>query len=394
MPRLVSSLLCGLVCVASCGDSSASSSAVTFDTLPSGAIVVTNRPPDDLPVWRLEEDLRLGRMEGEGPDLFGDVRDLAVDGDGRLYLLEAQAQEVRIFDADGGHVATVGRKGEGPGEFTNANGIALGADGLLRVPDPSLGRVTFLRRDGALERTEPVTFRSYGFIWSGGVLDDGRFVDTQVHVNDDGSYDRVYRTVEPGGEERTVLAPRYPEDPRWQGFQFERGSMALPFGPQGKTNFLGDGTVWSTHGVSYEMVHRTLDGDTLRIVRSVTDSVPVPAARRDEAIENARSFAERVGASAGEVDASRVPTYYRPLQGFAVDDRGRLWARLAAPEGGSAMRFDVFDPEGRLLARAEAPVAYAEWRQPLIAGDAMYLVTTDDLGVPYVVRLRIRPGAG
>jgi hypothetical protein len=142
------------------------------------------------------------------------------------------------------------------------------------------------------------------------------------------------------------------------------------------------------------MVHRTLDGDTLRIVRSVTDSVPVPAARRDEAIENARSFAERVGASAGEVDASRVPTYYRPLQGFAVDDRGRLWARLAAPEGGSAMRFDVFDPEGRLLARAEAPVAYAEWRQPLIAGDAMYLVTTDDLGVPYVVRLRIRPGAG
>lgn len=36
--------------------------------------------------WQLREELRVGRTEDEGPDVFSDVQDTAVDDRGRLYV--------------------------------------------------------------------------------------------------------------------------------------------------------------------------------------------------------------------------------------------------------------------------------------------------------------------
>ena len=61
----------------------------------------------------------------EGPDLFGAIYSFDVDAWGRIFVLDDQAQEVRIFDPDGTFVRTVGKKGEGPGEFTSAVSVDL-----------------------------------------------------------------------------------------------------------------------------------------------------------------------------------------------------------------------------------------------------------------------------
>ena len=86
----------------------------TVDTLPSGEIVVRNTDdplwaPEE--AWRVVEDLRIGEAMSEGPDLFGANYSFDVDALGRIFVLDNQAQEVRIFDSGGAFVRTVGRGG-------------------------------------------------------------------------------------------------------------------------------------------------------------------------------------------------------------------------------------------------------------------------------------------
>jgi len=65
---------------------------------------------------RLVEELRLGQIEGSGPDVFADIHDLAVDPEGRIYVVDVGWKEVRLFDRDGRFVRSLGAEGGGPGE--------------------------------------------------------------------------------------------------------------------------------------------------------------------------------------------------------------------------------------------------------------------------------------
>ena len=72
---------------------------VRVDTLESGRIVVSNPDspqagPQGVPA--LVEVLRIGSIEGTC-DAFGQVFSLAVDGDGRIYVADRQANEIRVF---------------------------------------------------------------------------------------------------------------------------------------------------------------------------------------------------------------------------------------------------------------------------------------------------------
>jgi len=87
-----------------------------MDTLPSGTIVVTNPAQgvwDSASSWRVSEDLRIGTLEGTGPDLFGQIDALEVDRDGRIWVLEGQAQELRVFGRDGRWLRTIGGRAAG-----------------------------------------------------------------------------------------------------------------------------------------------------------------------------------------------------------------------------------------------------------------------------------------
>jgi hypothetical protein len=54
----------------------------------------------------------------DGPEAFvlGEVGDVVLSG-GRVYVLDVQAQDVRVFSTAGAHLATFGGPGEGPGEL-------------------------------------------------------------------------------------------------------------------------------------------------------------------------------------------------------------------------------------------------------------------------------------
>lgn len=69
-----------------------SSASVVFGSLVWAASITAQ--VGDL---RLVEELRLGRIEGSESDMFSDIHDLTVDGDGRIYVIDPGMQNVRVF---------------------------------------------------------------------------------------------------------------------------------------------------------------------------------------------------------------------------------------------------------------------------------------------------------
>jgi len=64
----------------------------------------------------LEEDLRIGK-EGDPQTQFYRVRDIAADPQGIIYVDDMSNARIQVFDPSGAYLQTIGRSGQGPGEF-------------------------------------------------------------------------------------------------------------------------------------------------------------------------------------------------------------------------------------------------------------------------------------
>ena len=66
--------------------------------------------------FELEEDLGIGREDDDNYMLYK-VRDIQVDEDGNIYVLELGNFRIQKFDPHRNYLLTIGRQGQGPGEF-------------------------------------------------------------------------------------------------------------------------------------------------------------------------------------------------------------------------------------------------------------------------------------
>lgn len=144
-----------LLLTATCGDGPPRAGP-TIDTLESGVILVSNPATgiwDERSAWQLTDEVKIGARHGEGPEVFGDVRSLALDDAGRVYVLDFHVQEVRVFDSDGSYVRTIGGRGGGPGEIGGATGIIVDPSGRLWVPDYRNQRYSLFDSSGVLAKS-------------------------------------------------------------------------------------------------------------------------------------------------------------------------------------------------------------------------------------------------
>lgn len=376
----------------------------TVETLPGGGVLVHNPAEGlwgDTETWTLEPELRIGRVDGHGPDLFGRVSGLAVDARDRVWILEGQAKDLRIFDREGRHVRTIGRAGGGPGEFAQPWGVVLDRHGHAWVPDGGNARYTRFDTAGALVEERPREVRMFG-PFAGGVLADGRFVDMDVAAGDPpesplmamaglGRNAPILRTVfmidsMAAAVDETFRIPLATRSIEPFSVRHSRGGtmvLGVPFAPRVIWRFDPDGAVWWGESHEYRLVRQTLAGDTTMIIER--EHVPIPVTGED--IEAWDSMQTRFREAGGRIDHSRIPSAKPVFEHLLVDDAGYLWVDVV--HDGEGRRYDVFDAEGRYLGRVSAPDGLQTFPWPIIRGDRMYAVVRDSLDVPFVTRLRI-----
>jgi hypothetical protein len=385
-PAIAICLLSLAACDAGAGD--AARWAGTIDTLPSGQVVVQNPAT---PIWRageewgVVEELRIGGVGGTGPEVFGSVSSITVDPAGRIWVLDGQAQEVRVFDADGQHVRTVGRRGGGPGEFQQAVHIALAPDGNVWVMDPSNARLSVFDTAGAYVEGKAALGGFVMMPWPGRFDEGGRYYSALLR---EGRW-RLVRHDASFLPLDTVEVPRDPVSREWFEIRDSEGRprlrAAVPY--QGFLDWQVSpaGTMWALIADQYRLFELDSSGDTVRSITRSFAPLSVTAIDRERAREDMKWFTEQ----GGRFDPSRLPAHKPPVRGFFFDDKRHVWVERTVDEDEELRRvFDVFDPDGRFLGTVHLP--FPLWMSaPVVRDGRMFAVTRDELDVPYVVRARI-----
>ena len=99
-----------------------------------------------------EEVYRVGGLTAPEWAQFTSSPRMGFDAAGNLYALDPGASRVVVIGADGDLVRTVGRKGEGPGEFQRAWDIVVWRDGRFGIVDTGHGAYQLFTPNGELER--------------------------------------------------------------------------------------------------------------------------------------------------------------------------------------------------------------------------------------------------
>jgi len=113
-----------------------------------GVLHVRNpaQPPGGVETIRLEEQWRAGADE-EGV-FFGLIAQALVDDESNIYLLDSQLNQIEVFSPAGEHLRTIGRQGEGPGEFVFAFDMVFMPGGSIGVAQIFPGKLVQIERDG------------------------------------------------------------------------------------------------------------------------------------------------------------------------------------------------------------------------------------------------------
>lgn len=323
------------------------------------------------------------------PDLFlTSISDVEVDSRGRVFLVDRLEGGITVLTPELGLLATVGREGEGPGEFESRQVQILPGDTLL-VYDFSLGRITLFDPDNLdVVSTMPHPNLEQGTVntlWklpgqgrffaldrppyragAGEAADRGR---TEVLLAFDESADVVADTLATvAGSEMLVL--------RREGFM---GVRSHPFGRRSLVGLLGDDRIVYANSGALDVTVLDFTGTTVDSFSYPMPPIPVTSAEL-------RAEVEEMSEPMADLLRTGAPYTWPALAGLMTDHEERIWIGIRGPGGSSRWEWAAFAPDGTHAGSILLPGGHL---LQVVRDNRVYVVSHDESDVPSVRAYRL-----
>lgn len=324
-------------------------------------ITVVKNPKEPMyaeDVFSLEEELALGGADEREEYMFSDIRQIDVDEDERMYVLDWQAEHIRVFDKNGNFLLTIGSRGQGPGELNGSRMISISNKELMVT---ERRRLSFFSLDGKFlhhlltKDMSPVRAR----------------LGSQGHI-----------TVE-----EAVFDP---ENPRYQ-LKIIDNDMNLvseiasspTFDPRKPFNPFMSYTFWLidkdeniVYGfqANYELRIYNREGTLTKKIIKEYDPVEITEEEKEERTEGLPP-----GVKVG------IPKYHTAFYRFFLDDEGKIFVQTYEKIGEEEIYYhDVFNHEGRHIVKIPLRM-----RPFLCKKGKLYTLEEDEEGYQVVKRYKI-----
>lgn len=309
----------------------------------------------------VEEDLKIGEAVMDENYMFSQISFLDVDNDENIYVADTKEMHVKVFDKNGKFLRVFGKEGQGPDEIGGIRNIQITAKNELIVFDPRNRKILYFSLEGKFLRSK----------------DTGKLRISRLYCD---SHDNYY----------IVTGIVSPPNPHYELSKFD-GDMNIiitiaktpapnpskpynPFMPIFRFQLIGDDNVLYGYPESYELQIFNPEGKLVKKITREYDPVPVSEAEKEE---------WRKG-----IDQDRrleFLRYHTPFTNFRMDDEGRIFVRTwEKSKSGDEYLFDVFDPEGKYIAKIPL------YSNPyVIRKGKLYTIEEDDEGYHIVKRYKV-----
>jgi hypothetical protein len=329
--------------------------------------------PDTPSQVTLIEDLRLGEPDEEQNYPFSMLSWLCVDDDENIVTMDNEEGCIRIFDKTGQLIRRFGRKGQGPGEFQSVSYLSVIEGDKICVVDRANHRLSHFTQDGKCLKEVKLgeywdVYRikadSQGFLYA-------NFVMWKPTENEVGFTVDLMK-FDPDFEPVMTMGSLEDSSRRREVIMIEKR-----FGYDVRSD---DVLVW---GINTEYVLNFVDPEGNVIRKVVKEYEPEKITEEDRKWHYKLQFGDR---KLPPDVKFKYPRHYYPYAYLFCDDEGRIYVRTYQKTGQGEIYFDVFDSEGRYIARFTRPVSEMP---SIVKKGKMYSILRDRNELPLLRRYRM-----
>ncbi len=261
------------------------------------------------PAVSLEFIRTIGDIESQNePFLFHMPSDIALDSSHNIYVVDSGNHRIQKFRQDLTFVKTIGRRGEGPGEFNYPQSIDIDSKGNIYVSDLGSRRIQILDNEGNELDTITIPELSIGLVRTFGpeklIMNEGEgFGMTLQNLDGKQEVSKMFKTIDKNGQILNEFGDKVDLD----DFILNRSANRFFFAVD------GDNHVYAAFNAQNRIDKYSPEGQLLwKADRELNYSTELP---------KEKTKIERDG---GRV-AIREPQLNRCATGIAVDGQGRIW---------------------------------------------------------------------
>ncbi len=340
-----------------------------------GVTVVKNprEPIYNEPVLEIQEDLIIKGSKDVEEKMFQNINTLGINEQGDMYILDEQAGNIKVFDHKGDFLNTIGKKGQGPGEFGMPISLAITPGQNIIVNDMGQRKILFFEKEGNYLKQLSIAdkFLFFGpMVNSTGDLIASHTIPQEIPVTELKKFNQELESL--------LTFTSIPVDkPPAVNIFVARSLSSLRW-----TLTENDEIIWGDiKNPEYELYVHNQEGTLVKKITRIYDPLPITAEDKEKLMEE--TFGQSPAKDQWDV---RFPDNYPPYMGFSVDDEGhilvRRYEKQKDEQGGLV---DIFDSKGRYMAQSRFKM------NPLIFKKGhMYAIEEDEEGFKIVKRYKIK----
>jgi len=310
-------------------------------------------------ILTIEEDLSIGGAQGGEESLFGYISLIAVDNEENIYVADTKDAHIQVYDSEGNYLRTIGRRGQGPGEFNSILSFLITPNNELLVQDRSASRWTVFSLNGDYLKTV--------------LIKDTRILGVR-RINSKGNYFVETTDFQRKGRNKSWHNAKeiceYTPDMRFIKTIIKDKFRDVTSPPMITRFTSSDLIIYGDPEKTYEI--RILDANGKIIRKIFKEYEPY-------------NIGDEEKGTKGLIKSKELPKDFPPYENVSVDEGGRLFVQLyEKPEDGSGYFFDVFDTDGKYIAKVALKAIPQYWKK-----GKLYAIEADDNGYQYIKRYKV-----